>query len=186
MIDKAWRNQTGLSHLSHGSGTHAHHRHADSRLSDWSDSQHASVEGELEAVLTLETRITAASKPVVLPTITLKRFGLLKAFERFLNASGLAYATTPMDKDCSAKSTPPSWDVQRLGQHPQPYVAVEDADLVVDFGGLVLEDLNTGSGVDHSIPRQSFPCMPTGSKPAIRCSQASASVMCWQGSPSDW
>ena len=109
--------------------------------------QHASVEGELEAVLDLlETRITAASKPVVLPTITLKRFGLLKAFERFLNASGLAYATTPMDKGLLSEEHPAFLGMYN-GARSTPAAlrgVVEDADLVVDFGGLVLEDLNTG------------------------------------------
>ena len=109
--------------------------------------QHASVEGELEAVLDLlETRIKAASKPVVLPTITLKRFGLVKAFERFLKASGLPYATTPMDKGLLSEEHPAFLGMYN-GARSTPAAlrgVVEDADLVVDFGGLVLEDLNTG------------------------------------------
>ena len=108
--------------------------------------QHASVEGELEAVLDLlETRIKAASKPVVLPTITLKRFGLVKAFERFLNASGLSYATTPMDKGLLSEEHPAFLGMYNGARStPAALRGVVKTRLVVDFGGLVLEDLNTG------------------------------------------
>ena len=109
--------------------------------------QHASVKGELNAVLDLlETRIASASKPVVLPTITLKRFGLVKAFEQFLKASGLAYATTPMDKGLLDEGHPAFLGMYN-GARSTPAAlrsVVEDADLVIDCGGLVLEDLNTG------------------------------------------
>ena len=109
--------------------------------------QHASVDAELEAVLDLlEKRIASASRPVVLPTITLKRFGLVKAFEHFLNASGLAYATTPMDKGLLNEEHPAFLGMYNGGRSTPAALrsVVEDADLVIDFGGLVLEDLNTG------------------------------------------
>ncbi len=109
--------------------------------------QHASVVEELDAVLDLlETRIASASRPVVLPTITLKRFGLMKAFERFLKASGLAYATTPMDKGLLSEEHPAFLGMYNGGRSTPAALrsVVEDADLVIDFGGLVLEDLNTG------------------------------------------
>jgi len=109
--------------------------------------QHNSVSRELEAVLDLlEARIDAASNPVVLPTITLKRFGLVSAFEAFLQASGLAYATTPMDKSLLSEDHPAFLGMYN-GNRSTPASlrsVVEDADLVIDIGGLVLEDLNTG------------------------------------------
>ena len=109
--------------------------------------QHDSVAGELEAVLDLlMARIAAASKPVVLPTVTLKRFGLVKAFETFLQVSGLPYATTPMDKSLLSEDHPAFLGMYN-GHRSSPadlQNVVEEADLLIDFGGLVLEDLNTG------------------------------------------
>ena len=109
--------------------------------------QHVSVAAELEAVLDLlEARITAASRPVVLPTITLKRFGLVHAFEAFLKASGLTYATTPMDKSLLGEEHPAFLGMYNGGTSNPAALrsVVEQADLLIDFGGLVLEDLNTG------------------------------------------
>ena len=109
--------------------------------------QHDSVAAELEAVLDLlMARIAAASSPVVLPTITLKRFGLVQSFEAFLQASGLAYATTPMDKALLSEEHPAFLGMYN-GNRSTPASlrsVVEEADLLIDLGGLVLEDLNTG------------------------------------------
>ena len=109
--------------------------------------QHDSVAEELEAVLDLlMARITASSNAVVLPTITLKRFGLVQAFEAFLQASGLAYATTPMDKTLLSEEHPAFLGMYN-GDRSTPAAlrsVVEEADLLIDFGGMVLEDLNTG------------------------------------------
>ena len=109
--------------------------------------QHDSVAAELEAVLDLlEAQIASALNPVVLPTITLKRFGLVHAFESFLKATGLAYATTPMDKSLLSEEHPAFLGMYNGNRSTPPDLAgvVEQADLVLDFGGLVLEDLNTG------------------------------------------
>ena len=109
--------------------------------------QHDSVPEELEAVLDLlESRIAAASNPVVLPTITLKRFGLVNSFEIFLKTSGLAYATTPMDKSLLSEDHPAFLGMYN-GKRSTPeslQSIVEGADLLIDLGGLVQEDLNTG------------------------------------------
>ena len=109
--------------------------------------QHDSVAVELEAVLDLlETRIKAAQRPVVLPTITLRRYGLVEAFEAFLEASGLAYATTPMDKALLSEDHPAYLGMYNGGRSSPAALqgVVEAADLLLDLGGLVMEDLNTG------------------------------------------
>ena len=109
--------------------------------------QHDSVAAELEAVLDLlEAQIASASTPVVLPTVTLKRFGLVDAFESFLKATGLAFATTPMDKSLLSEEHPAFLGMYNGNRSTPPALAgvVEQADLLLDFGGLVLEDLNTG------------------------------------------
>ena len=109
--------------------------------------QHDSVPAELDAVLDLlEARLAAASRPVVLPTVTLRRFGLVDAFKALLEASGLTYATTPMDKGLLSEGHPAFLGMYN-GHRSTPadlQHVVEEADLLIDIGGLVLEDLNTG------------------------------------------
>ena len=119
--------------------------------------QHASVAPELEAVLDLlEARIASASTPIVLPTITLKRFGLVNAFEKFLKATGLAYATTPMDKSLLSEDHPAFLGMYNGHRSTPPGLGnlVEQADLLIDFGGVVMEDLNTGLWSGSLDPKQ--------------------------------
>ena len=109
--------------------------------------QHDSVAVELEAVLDLlEARIKAAAQPVVLPTVTLRRFGLVKALDDFLEASGLPYATTPMDKGILSEDHPAFMGMYNGGRSTPAALqtVVETSDLVIDLGGLVMDDLNTG------------------------------------------
>lgn len=119
--------------------------------------QHDSVAVELEAVLDLlMERIAAAERPVVLPTITLRRYGLLPAFEAFLKASGLAYATTPMDKAVLSEDHPAFLGMYN-GARSTPaalQAVIEEADLLIDAGGLVMEDLNTGLWSGHLDPNR--------------------------------
>ena len=114
--------------------------------------QHASVAVELEAVLDLVMgRLAEAARPLVMPTVTLKRFGLVETFAAFLKASGLSYATTPMDKSLLSEGHPAFLGMYN-GARSTPAAlqgVVEDADLLIDFGGLVMEDLNTGLWSGH-------------------------------------
>ena len=114
--------------------------------------QHASVAVELEAVLDLVMgRLAEAARPLVMPTVTLKRFGLVETFAAFLEASGLSYATTPMDKSLLSEGHPAFLGMYN-GSRSTPAAlqgVVEDADLLIDLGGLVMEDLNTGLWSGH-------------------------------------
>lgn len=114
--------------------------------------QHASVAVELEAVLDLVMeRLARAERPLVMPTVTLKRFGLVDTFSTFLEASGLAYATTPMDKSLLSEGHPAFLGMYN-GVRSTPAAlqgVVEEADLLIDLGGLVMEDLNTGLWSGH-------------------------------------
>ena len=118
--------------------------------------QRASVAKELAAVLDLlEARITAARCPVVLPTITLRRYGLVDSFARFLDVSGLPYATAPMDKALLSEEHPAFLGMYNGARSSPPELqnVVEGADLLIDAGGLVMEDLNTGLWSGHLDPR---------------------------------
>lgn len=61
----------------------------------------------LDAAIAAITRRVAASKStVVLPAYTIGRFGLRQQLIRFLDATGLSYATTPMDKAQISETQP--------------------------------------------------------------------------------
>ena len=109
--------------------------------------QRDSVAVELDAVLDLiEARITTAKTPVLLPTVTLRRYGLIEVFQTFLDVSGLAYATTPMDKALLSEDHPAFLGIYNGARSSPPELKskIEQADLLLDLGGLVQEDLNTG------------------------------------------
>ena len=125
--------------------------------------QHDSVPGELEAVLDLlMDRIAAAEHPVVLPTITLRRYGLVEMFETFLEASGLPYATTPMDKALLSEDHPAFLGMYNGARSTPAQLqgVVEEADLIIDLGGLVPEDLNTGLWSGHVDPSRTMSIYP--------------------------
>lgn len=107
--------------------------------------------GALAAVV---ARLKAAKSPVLLPSATLARYGLQARLAAFLEKSNIAYATTPADKGviseahgnylglyCGATSVP-----------AQVRSIVEGADLVLDLGGIVLADANTGIWSDAIPP----------------------------------
>jgi len=110
-------------------------------------SQRQSVPHELEGALDLLLeRIQASHRPLVLPTVNLRRYGLVETFERFLEVSGLAYASCPMDKGLLSEDHPAFLGMYNGARSSPPALQglIEGADLLLDVGGLVLEDLNTG------------------------------------------
>lgn len=98
-------------------------------------------------------RLKAAKNPVVLPSATLARYGLQDRLAAFLEKSRIPYATTLMDKGVVSEG-----HASFLGLYngvssvpSQVKALVEDADLVLDLGGIVLADANTASWSD-SLP----------------------------------
>jgi indolepyruvate decarboxylase len=97
--------------------------------------------------------LSAARSTVVLPAYTIGRFGLQKQLERFLAASGFAYATAPMEKALISETHP-----QFLGMYngiesaPGVREAVEGADLVLNLGGVIFSDFNTTAWTDAIKP----------------------------------
>ena len=71
-----------------------------------------------------------------MPVSTIGRFGLQQQLIQFLNATGLAYATTPMDK-AQISETQPGFLGSYAGAPSSDGVqsAVEGADLVLNLGG---------------------------------------------------
>jgi len=62
---------------------------------------------ELDAALqAIMARLTKAKSPVILPAITIARYGLQKELEAFLAATGIPFATSGMDKGVISESHP--------------------------------------------------------------------------------
>lgn len=119
--------------------------------------QRQSVASELDAAIELVLqRLAAAQTSVVIPTSTLQRYGLVDQFRDFLDAARLPYATTPMDKGLLSENHPGflgMYNGSRSSPQQLEHV-IEQADLLLDVGGLVMEDLNTGLWSDQLDPRK--------------------------------
>lgn len=101
------------------------------------------LDGALRAVI---ARLKAAKNPVVLLSAMLSRYGLQDKLKTFLDQSQLPYATAPMDKGVMCEGHP-NFLGMYAGDRSSPLPVrdiVQNADLILDLGGIVLEDLNTG------------------------------------------
>ena len=112
---------------------------------------------ELGAVLRIiRERLAAARKPLILPSFVLARYGLEDLVSRFLGATGIPFATGVMDKSVLGESHPCYMGSYR-GEFSAPDVKAyaEDADLILDFGGLLFDDISTGFSSTH-LGREKF------------------------------
>ena len=102
---------------------------------------------ELDAAVTaIMARLATAQSPVILPAFTIARYGLQRELEAFLAATGIPFARTGMSKGLLPESHPlylgmyngesSLGDVRKI---------VEGADLVLDLGGVVYSDGETGT-----------------------------------------
>lgn len=105
------------------------------------------VQNEVDtAVAAIIKTMQAASKVVALPSMMVQRFGVKDKLEAFLTKSKLSFALTPMDKGVASETLPGYLGIYN-GLSSAPAAAqgaVESADLILDIGGVVFEDLNTG------------------------------------------
>ena len=107
----------------------------------------AAVQNEVDvAVEALIKTMQAAGKVVALPSILLKRFGVEAKLVEFLAKSKISFALTPMDKGVASETLPGYLGIYNgMSSTPAAVSAeVESADLILDIGGVVFEDLNTG------------------------------------------
>lgn len=96
-------------------------------------------------------KVQASKNTVTLPTQFAVNYGLKDALLNFLNKSNLPFATTPMDKAVVSESHPNYLGIYSgMSSSPSNVKAlVENADLVLDIGGVVFEDFNTTFWTDH-------------------------------------
>jgi indolepyruvate decarboxylase len=116
-----------------------------------------SVPEELEAaVVSILHRLGRAQRPVAMVADLTRRYGLRRQVEAFLTRSNLPAALAPFDKGCIDESLP-----QVIGLYagetsspPAVRARVEEADLVLDIGGVVPADLNTAGWTSDVDPRR--------------------------------
>jgi indolepyruvate decarboxylase len=106
---------------------------------------------ELDAALaTITARLATAQSPVILAAFTIARYQLQSDLEVLLAATGIPFATTGMSKGLLPESHP-----LYLGQYNgesslgDVRKIVEGADLVLDLGGVVYSDSETGGYSAH-------------------------------------
>lgn len=101
------------------------------------------VEAAADAVM---SALIAAKNPMVLPSMLLQRYGLKGKLVGFLDKTNLPFALTPMDKGLVNENHPGFVGMYKGGSSTPPSTQdiVESADLILDLGGVVFEDLNTG------------------------------------------
>lgn len=112
----------------------------------------AAIQDEVAvAVDALIKTMQSAGKVVALPSILVKRFGLEAQLTDFLSKSKLSFALTPMDKGVVSETLPGFLGIYNGASSCPTEVAsaVESADLILDIGGVVFEDLNTGFWSDN-------------------------------------
>lgn len=116
-----------------------------------------SVPAELEAaVAAILQRLETARHPVALVADLTRRYGLRTRVEAFLTRSNLPTALAPFDKGCIDDSLPQVIGLY-AGARSSPAAVrerVEEADLVLDIGGLVPADLNTDGWTSDLDPRR--------------------------------
>lgn len=96
-------------------------------------------------------KIAAAETGCILPAFTVARFGLQQEVTALIEASGLPFATTSMDKAVISEAHP-----QFLGGYSGKYAAshvrgaIEGAEVVINAGGVLFSDIAT-LGFSHNI-----------------------------------
>ncbi len=108
----------------------------------------ASLEAAIDFVL---SKIQVSKNTVALPTQLVANYGLITSLINFLKKSSIPFAITPMDKGIISESDPGYLGIYNgMGSSPANLKAlVEDADLVLDIGGVVFEDFNTTFWTDN-------------------------------------
>lgn len=106
-----------------------------------------SVQAELDAAVgTVLARLAAAKNPVAVVTSLVSRYGMRDRAAEFVQRANIPVVTTPNDKGTLDESMP-----QFMGLYAGVWSsskeicdAVATADLVLDIGGVVTSELNTG------------------------------------------
>lgn len=103
------------------------------------------------AVSAILSRINSAKTIVGLPSALITRYGQDEQLKLFIDKFNIQFATMPMDKGTLSEDHPGYIGLYN-GDYSSPSnvkTIVESADLILDVGGVVLLDLNTGLVSDN-------------------------------------
>lgn len=98
------------------------------------------------AVKAINAALTISRCPVALATLQIKHCNARKETLAFLKRSELSFAITLMDRGVLPETHPGYLGFSAGQGSPEPWVrsSVEKADVLLDLGGVVLTDINTG------------------------------------------
>lgn len=115
----------------------------------------ASLEAAINFVL---GKVNCAKNSVALASNLISSYGLTKQFTDFLNKSNIAFAATPMGKGVISESHPNYLGIYSgVTSTPKDLKSVvESSDLVLDIGGLIPEDINTGNWTNNLNPEKTI------------------------------
>lgn len=102
--------------------------------------------GELKAAVEAAVdKISAARTGCILPAFTVARFGLQAELKALVEASGLPFATTSMDKATLSEAHPQFIGGYSGTKYSAPHVteAVEGSDVLINAGGVLFNDFST-------------------------------------------
>lgn len=103
--------------------------------------------GELEAAVTaIVAKLAGAQHPVATITSLTRRYGVTGKAVDLITTANLPVAITPYDKGVLDESLPQYIGLYsaQMSSPPQVRDIVEQADLILDIGGVLLTELNTG------------------------------------------
>lgn len=105
-----------------------------------------SVTSELDAAMTaIARRFKAATRPVIIASYKLGRYGVVDRLMKLVESSGIPYVTTPIDKAVAPETHDKFLGWYRGANSEKSVIdAVENADLILDLGGCTFDDLSTG------------------------------------------
>ncbi len=111
----------------------------------------ASLDAAVQFVL---NKVNGAKQIVALPSNLIATYGLTNQFVEFLKKSGMSYATSPMSKGVISETHPNYLGLYSgvTSSPPALKSIVEGADLILDLGGLINEDINTGNWTSNLAP----------------------------------
>lgn len=103
-----------------------------------------------KAVAIITERINKAKSIVAFPAFTISRLGLQKEVQKAIEAVGCPFVTTLMEK-CVISESHPQFGGMYAGavSEPKTRQVIEDADLVLDLGGVNLNDITTAAYSGH-------------------------------------
>jgi indolepyruvate decarboxylase len=109
------------------------------------------------AVSAIAQRVNEAREPVILPTMALRRHAALPALRRVLDHSRIPFAALPMDKGLVSEAHPLFLGTYTgASSAPTLRERVENADLILELGEVVMVDLNTGLWTARINPERSI------------------------------